>query len=436
VPQPDVTESDSRSRRHGDPLVRPFTLVVAHHPSPHLLDTPVPLLPGRTRTLGRHAPGWPDGLTDDPRQSRAHARIRVTDAEDAVVITDLDSRNGTRVRGERVSSARLVDGDWFTVGHTVFVVRRRPPHHRPRPHALLAGISAEHSALVAEVEAVAPTTTTVRISGPPGVGKERVAQAIHAASRRSGPFVAVNCGALNETVLQSELFGHASGAFTGARGPRPGLVRAARGGTLFLDEIGEASPAVQVALLRLLQERTIRPVGADRVVPVDVRFIAATNRTPDDLATRLRPDLRSRLDLWPLTVAPLSARPDDLLPIVRDLAPDATFTRSLVEALLGWHWPGNVRELAGVVHRLQVTESSPWRVPEWLTALLAERHASGSPARPAPTSTAPVRPTPEVLQQTLADNQGNVQATARALGIGRSTLYRWMRELGVRPKRR
>ncbi len=445
VPPFDVTESDSRSRRAGDPELRPFTLVVAHHPRAELLDLPIVLVPGREAVLGRGATGWPDGLSDDPRQSRAHARVRVTDAEDAVVLTDLDSRNGTRVRGARVDTARLTDGDWFTVGDTVFVVRRRPPGHRPRRHPLLAGISAEHSRLVAEVESVAPTDVTVRISGPPGVGKELVARAIHDASGRTGPFVAVNCGALNDAVLQSELFGHAAGAFTGARGPRTGLVRAAQGGTLLLDEIGEAPPDVQVALLRLLQERTVRPVGADREVPVDVRFLAATNRSPAELHTRLRPDLRSRLDLWPITVPPLVSRLDDLVPTVRSLVPSARLTRSLVETLLRWSWPGNVRELEGIVHRLQVTEDLPWRVPDWLPALLAERGAveqvpppEGVPSDSTPVRSSPVvpeRPGAEVLQSTLDAHQGNVQATARALGIGRSTLYRWMRELKVRPRR-
>lgn len=430
----DVTQSDSRSRRDTDADVRLFTLVVAHHPDPDLLDCAIPMLPGRTRLLGRDSVGWPPGLTTDGRQSRSHVQVSVPRTDDGVDVVDLDSRNGTWVRGQRVSKARLADGDWLTVGDTVFVLRRRAPDHHARPHALLAGISAEHAHLVSGLAAVAPTLSTVCLTGPPGVGKERVARAIHAESGRTGPFIAVNCGALHGAVLQSELFGHVSGAFTGARAARPGLVRAAQGGTLLLDEIGDAPPDVQVALLRLLQERRVRPVGSDREVAVDVRFVAATNRSAAELSARLRPDLRTRLDQWPISVPALSTRIDDIMPMVRSLAPGARLHRSLVERLLGWGWPGNVRELEGIVHRLQATESAPWRVPAWLDALLTERSA------PVPISSedpamVPERPDAASLQAALDATRGNVQATARQLGVGRSTLYRWMRQLGVRPKR-
>jgi transcriptional regulator of acetoin/glycerol metabolism len=437
----EATQTDTRTHRRAPDLDHGWSLVIAHHPSlvsEQCLPAGLPLAAGTVRLLGRDAPGWPEGLCADPRLSRAHAQLTID--EDNVLIEDLDSRNGTWLRGRRVSQARLDDRDWFTVGSTVYVLRRRSAWHRPRPHPTLTGISAEHAALVAEVETVGPTAATVLLTGPPGVGKERVARAIHTASGRTGAFVALNCGGLSEAVLQSELFGHAAGAFTGARQARTGLVRAAEGGTLLLDEIGDAPEAVQVALLRMLQEREVRPVGADRAVAVDVRVIAATHRSPSDRAARLRADLRGRLEGWPVAVPALRERPDDIVPLVQALAPGARLSRDLVERLLSWTWPGNVRELEAVVARLQTTESAPWPVPPWLDALLAERAAGQAPATAAASSSSEAaerteRPGAEALQAALDVHRGNVRATAQELGVGRTTLYRWMRELGVRPRR-
>lgn len=210
---------------------------------------------------------------------------------------------------------------------------------------------------------VAPLDLTVLISGESGVGKERLARWLHQASPRvTHPFVAVNCGAFPDTLLESELFGHARGAFTGAVGDRRGVFEAAQGGTLFLDEIGEVSPAMQIRLLRVLQEREVRRVGETKARPVDVRLIAATNR--DLLAEiaqqRFRLDLYYRLRVVDLCVPPLRERPEELLGLAHELLartaarfrrPVVGYTPQALDRVLAYQWPGNIRELEHSIER-------------------------------------------------------------------------------------
>jgi transcriptional regulator with PAS, ATPase and Fis domain len=215
-------------------------------------------------------------------------------------------------------------------------------------------------------ERVARVDSTVLITGESGVGKERVARHVHERSERaSRALIAINCGALPETLLESELFGNAKGAFTGATQDRPGLFEAASGGTLFLDEIGEVSPAMQVKLLRVLQEQEVRRVGENLTRKVDVRVIAATNRnlTDEIAAGRFREDLYYRLHVIELAVPPLRERRDDIVPLARmmlaSLAPRARskvtgFTPAAVDHLLRYGWPGNVRELENAIERAVV----------------------------------------------------------------------------------
>jgi sigma-54-specific transcriptional regulator len=218
-------------------------------------------------------------------------------------------------------------------------------------------------ALLRRIQQLAPSDATVLISGETGTGKEIVARHLHDLSRRAGrPFVAVNCGAFTETLVDSELFGHDRGAFTGATAARDGWFEAANGGTLFLDEVGDLPAPVQVKLLRVLQEREIVRLGSRQAVPVDVRVVAATNVDLREAVAsgRFREDLFYRLNVATLRLAPLRERPGDILRLARhflaqhrqrlggpevELAPDA------VDALLTHAWPGNVRELENVVHR-------------------------------------------------------------------------------------
>jgi two-component system response regulator HydG len=216
------------------------------------------------------------------------------------------------------------------------------------------------------VEQVAPTKASVLITGESGTGKELVAQAIHENSpRTAAPFVKLHCASLAETLLESELFGHEKGSFTGAAGRREGRFKQADGGTLFLDEIGEISPAIQVKLLRFLQERTFERVGGNETVKVDVRIIAATNRdlASEVAAGKFREDLYYRLNVVNIEMPPLRARPSDLLPLathfLRRFAKENgkridAFGDDAVERITGYRWPGNVRELENIIERAVV----------------------------------------------------------------------------------
>jgi DNA-binding NtrC family response regulator len=288
---------------------------------------------------------------------------------------------------------------------------------------------------------VAKVDATVLITGESGSGKERIARLVHDESTRAaGPFIAVNCGAITETLLESELFGHARGAFTGATQDRPGLFEAANSGTLLLDEVGEVSPAMQVKLLRALQEREIRRVGENKNRTVDVRIVTATNR---DLAQAVangsfRQDLYYRLKVVELHVPPLRERRDDILPLARVLLAEAALRMKrqisglapgTADQLLRYPWPGNVRELENAMERA-VALARGRRVE---LEDLAEEVRQAIP-RPRPAG-GTVRPLEEVEKEyilaALEQNGGNQTHTARQLRIGAATLYRRLKSYGL-----
>ncbi|HEY4658948.1 MAG TPA: sigma-54-dependent Fis family transcriptional regulator [Gemmatimonadaceae bacterium] len=288
---------------------------------------------------------------------------------------------------------------------------------------------------------VAKVDSTVLITGESGSGKERIARLVHEESTRAaGPFIAVNCGAITETLLESELFGHARGAFTGATQDRPGLFEASNRGTLLLDEVGEVSPGMQVKLLRAVQEREIRRVGENKNRPIDVRVVAATNR---DLAHGVaggtfRQDLYYRLKVVELRVPALRERRDDILPLARVLLADAAvrmkrkisgLAPGAADQLLRYEGPGNVRELENAMERA-VALSRGSRVE--LEDLPEEvRQALPKPMAAAGT----VRPLDEVEKEyilaALEQNGGNQTRTAAQLRIGSATLYRKLRSYGL-----
>ncbi len=284
---------------------------------------------------------------------------------------------------------------------------------------------------------VAKADATLLVTGESGVGKERIARLVHDQSTRPrGPFVAVNCAAVTETLLESELFGHARGAFTGATHDKVGLFEAANGGTLLLDEIGEITPGLQAKLLRVLQEREVRRVGETRNRAVDVRVIAATHRNlADDVATgRFRQDLYYRLRVIELHIPPLRERRDDILPLARRMFARASrrmgkrvlgLTPAAADQLVRYTWPGNVRELENAIERAVVlcdgTHIDLVDLPEEVRV-----------ATPAVTVHAGIRPLAEIerdyILAALRANGGNQAKTAAQLRIGTATLYRKLKQ--------
>jgi two-component system response regulator HydG len=288
---------------------------------------------------------------------------------------------------------------------------------------------------------VAPTGATVLIRGESGSGKELVAKAIHHASPRArGPFVAVNCGAVPETLLESELFGHVKGAFTGATGARKGLFEEAHQGTLFLDEIGEMTPALQVKLLRTLQDGEIRPVGATQPITVDVRVLAATHRDLERMIQEgtFREDLFYRLNVIALLLPPLRERREDI-PVLAahfldrhgsKLGRQLRLSADALDRLLAYPWPGNVRELENAMERTAILSRGDTVGRDDLPPHVAAGTGLGlAPALP-PQHTLAELDRLHILQ-TLERFGWNHSRAAEALGIGRTTLWRKLKEYGL-----
>ena len=295
----------------------------------------------------------------------------------------------------------------------------------------------------------APSRASVLVEGESGTGKELVARGIHEASKRNGPFVPINCGAIAPELLESELFGHTSGAFTGAKKNREGLFRVANGGTLFLDEIGEMPLPMQSALLRVLEQRTIRPVGSEKEISVDVRVVAATNRNLQEEVEKghFRRDLFYRLNVLKIDVTPLRERPSDLIELV------PYFTRLLsselgmpvphwahedILAMNEYEWPGNIRELKNMVERCILLDKPPahyWREingePAPANISVTVSHGAEVPNLN-PTDAAEGYPNTWTLkevekahiEQLVSFHDGNKSAAARDLGVARKTLER------------
>ncbi len=301
-----------------------------------------------------------------------------------------------------------------------------------------------------QIAMAAPTNGRVLIYGENGTGKELVARTLHTQSdRRSGPFVEVNCAAIPEELIESELFGHVRGAFTGAVADRRGKFEVADGGTLFLDEIGDMSLKTQAKVLRVLQEQTLESVGGSTRIRVDVRVLAATNKDlqAEIRAGRFREDLYFRLNVIPVFVPPLRERPDDIQPLADHFMAEfaseygrrlKTFDPGATAVLQSYGWPGNVRELRNVIERLMIM------VPgEAISA--ADLSFLDVPRQPTPRAAQTERLTlhdardrfeRDLILRTLAEQQGNMSRTADVLGVERSNLYRRMKTFGIAPSRR
>ncbi len=318
----------------------------------------------------------------------------------------------------------------------------------------LVGTSPKMTEVFKLIDSVAYASSTVLIQGEPGTGKELVARALHRRSpRKARPFVAVNCGALTETLLESELFGHLKGSFTGAIANRRGLFQAADGGTLFLDEIGEMPPATQVRLLRVLQEGEVRPVGSNESVHIDVRVVAATNvdLAKAKAAGKFREDLYYRLNVIALQLPPLRERPEDIAPLVHHFV--AKFakkagktltgvTRAAMEKVVAHGWPGNVRELENAIERAVVLCQGSELGAEDLPPNIG---AEGKPAADEPASLThlPFYQARELnhaaferryCSTILKKTEGNITRAAELAGVDRSNFRRLLKQHGIAAK--
>ena len=482
-------------------------------PAPHLyvlLECDRPLAPPSRHSLadtdlvtfrrGAHRAALRAGraltLTlSDQWLSGTHAHLERD--RDRFVLRDDGSTNGTFVDGAQVRERPLRDGDVIELGHTLLLFRAAAARLHGEPPDLdggrldpagtgLATLSAELQAEYARLATIARSTVSVILGGETGSGQEVVARALHSLSGRPGPFVAVNCGAIAKTLVETELFGYRKGAFSGANEDRTGLVRSADGGTLFLDEIGDLPSEAQAALLRVLQESEVLAVGATRPVKVDVRMLAATHMDLEArvVAGQFRADLLARIAGFTLKLPPLRARTCDLGLLLADRlrraagddAAHVTLTCEAARALVRYPWPLNIRELdqcaraalvlagkqpidlhhlpdavARALHGPALPQpppavprspdtSGPWPAP-------AEPAAAG-PAPQEPAAPEPVVPEPatpeaqrplteaearhkEELLALVREHKGNVTAIARATGKARMQVQRWLKRDGI-----
>jgi hypothetical protein len=416
-----LPSAHDRTRPIVEPTPRPGGLVL-RWTGPDGRQTHRRLGPG-VAVLGRHA--GCDLVLDDSAVSARHARITVDDR--GATLEDLASLNGCRLDGRRVFVAELLPGSTLELGGTELTVASAAAPDRPPT----AGRLVPTPGLVPALELLrlaAPSREPCVLLGETGCGKEVLARRLHELGPRRGrPFVAINAGALPPELAESLLFGHERGAFTGAQDAHRGAFERADGGTLFLDELGEMRLDLQVKLLRVLEERAVLPVGAERPVPVDVRVVAATNREPGAAvrAGHLRLDLWHRLAVFVVHVPPLRARRRDIVALAETFLATAEsgptrFSEPALRALARHPWPGNVRELRNVVFRAALAARGP---------VVAEddvRKALEAPLRPFDA------PPPPNVTALLTAHDGNVTAAAQAAGLPRTTF----RELLERRRRR
>jgi len=376
----------------------------------------------------------------DPRMSTNHARLSRVGGR--WVIEDLDSKNGTTVGPDRIKRRPLEDGDSILVGHTALLFRDAAEQTDldGDPAEIASGLATMHAPLAEryhELASAAASNVAIEIQGETGTGKELVAHAVHQLSGRKGKLVAVNCAALNSSMLEAELFGHKRGAFTGATEDRAGLIRSADGGTLFLDEIAELPMTAQASLLRVLQNGEVTPVGSETPIKIDVRLITATHRDLDAEVgvDKFRADLRARLLGFAIALPALRRRREDLSLLVSALldrhAPDrtVTFSSDAVAALYAHDWPLNVRELerslqgalAITTGRIEmqhlpasVGATEPIDMPLYREATLEEKSLK------------------DQLMTSLSRHEGNIAAVGREMGKDPTQIRRWMKRFNLR----
>ncbi|MGC4117439.1 MAG: sigma 54-interacting transcriptional regulator [Myxococcales bacterium] len=382
----------------------------------------------------------------DGRVSRRHLSVRRSGAR--FVARDLGSSNGTRYEGSRIKEIEVGPGAAFKLGRTVLRIEPEPrplqlPPSQSRRFGELVAESLAMREVFAVLELAAQSDVTVLVEGETGTGKELAARAVHdASSRRRGPFVAIDCGALPESLLESELFGHVRGAFTGASTSREGAFARADGGTLFLDELGTIPPSAQARLIRVLEERKVKPVGADRERAVDVRVVAASRH---DLSERVaqglfRSDLYWRLSVVRVVLPPLQSRREDLAPIVAEMMrrrglEAGTVAGPNLDLLVTHAWPGNVRELRNVLERALALTPGARGFGELRIELSPQDSGAALSVRSDLPFAQAKKAVLEAFERSyladlMARHSGNLSAAARAAKVDRKHLRELLRKRG------
>jgi transcriptional regulator with GAF, ATPase, and Fis domain len=408
----------------------------------HVVHAPRPEQRGQRAELGREL--WLLGREieaggfsiDDRRLSRTHARFTFDGRAGRFRVGDAGSRNGTRVNGQRIETQVLSEGDVIRAGDTLLVYSHGDGLERVRKQA----------------EALARSGLNVLVRGETGTGKELLARHIHLHSGRKGAFVAANCASIRTELVSAEFFGHTKSAFSGATHARRGLFVAAEGGTLLLDEVGDCPLEVQAALLRAIQEKAVRPIGAEHELPVDVCIVAATNGALEAALEHgtFRADLYARLSQATLTLPPLRERKHEILTLCKELARERSqelqLSTDAAEALLLWHWPFNVRELHSLVCSFLalhpdveldlalLTDVAPNIAAPLLARKHGDAHDHGEPGHAGKAGrTLPPHPASDRsrLRELLQAHGGNVSAVAKAIGKPRAQVYRWMKAMGL-----
>ncbi len=432
------------------------------HPPELTKRRPIPL-EGLPVVIGRSEGKGASDVVRHLTVSRRHFIAQVDLDRGVHIGADLDSYNGTRVNGEIVEIAPvdLTDGSLIRVGSVLFVYERRlDTDTTATTDVRLPGVSLVIERLRSLIAQAAADPSPALIVGNTGTGKENVAAELHRLSKRKGPFVAINCAELSANLVESQLFGHVRGAFTGASESARGLFRDAHGGTLFLDEIGELPLELQPKLLRVLEQGEVRPVGSSKTFPVDVRVVAATNRDLPALvqSAQFRRDLYARMSLWELYVPPLQERIADILGWfdvfaaqwakrrgVADL--HIQFDANAAETLLLHTWPDNLRGIHRLVHRFAEIARSGREITADDVAEALPPSSASTPVvrfqtpRPKPNSRATMpaevrrsspRPAPDAdeLRDTL-HRLGSVRATAKHYERDRKQIYRWIKRFGI-----
>src|SRR3989338_232700 len=366
----------------------------------------------------------------DPYISAKHCLIEKR--EDSFFLVDFQSRNGTFLNNILIKETSLTHHSYVQIGKSLLQFE-----YRTLPKTIdnqFEGMISQNPLMqnvFNTIDKVAKQKTTVIIYGETGTGKELVARAIHKRSDRSRkPFVVINCGAIPKDLLESELFGHVKGAFTGAHENRPGHFMAAHGGTLFLDEVGELPLELQPKLLRVLEQREIKPVGTEKIQKCDVRIIAATHKDLSYMVQEetFREDLFYRLHLVPIYLPPLRDRKEDIPLLVKYFSKDLPMTSKALKLLVQHYWPGNIRELKNTLERIQITQESPVITEKDIQTILRS-------AKQKPFAQTLLQMEKNLIHDFLEKNEWNKSATARALAIPKSTLMDKIKRYHLSPRK-